>query len=91
MFFTFRVNIALLALGIPPDGIRAQFRQTMEWAGQRAGNSPQEVAIWIASQLPLATRPDINPGPLKRWVRARRIDPQSSEMREALGNLGLQA
>ena len=89
MFYVLRVNIALVTLGIAPNSITAEFRQGPQLAGRQAGNSPQEAAVWIASQLPLEMHGGINPAPIKGWIRSRKVDPQSSEMREALLNLGI--
>jgi hypothetical protein len=89
MLFAWKVNSSLAALGISPGRIKPEFRQSMQAAGRASGNSPQEIAIWIAGQLPLAERAQINPAPIKGWIRERKIDPQLAEMREAFDRLGL--
>lgn len=91
MFFRARVNFGLVALGLDPAKIDTTFRQTMQIAGQNAGNSPQEVALWIASQLPLSNRASVNPAPIKTWIRNRNINCADPEVQTALRRLGLEA
>ena len=90
MFFRMRVNFALVALGLDPAQVDTTFRQTMQVVGQRSGNSPHEVALWIASQLPLRDRASVNPAPIKAWIRTRKINSTDPEIQMALSRLGLE-
>ncbi|MFZ1726705.1 MAG: hypothetical protein WBO29_11035 [Albidovulum sp.] len=87
--FRFRVNLALGQLGIDPTHVSTEFRQLMQIVGQQSGNSPQEVALWIASQMPLRYRAFANVGTVKGWIRKRSINPDDPEMIRALDELGL--
>lgn len=86
--FRFRVNTAIVKLGGDPTHVSQEFRQLMQIAGQQSGNSPQEVALWIMSQMPLSYRVCLNLSPVKGWVRNRKINPNDQEVRHALRNLG---
>lgn len=88
MFFVFRVNFALAALGINSQLVDQSFRVQMIVVGKEAGNSPQEVALWIVSQLPLRIRCDYKPQTVKQWIRSRKINPDDPEMERALLELG---
>jgi hypothetical protein len=88
-FYAFRVNSALASLGVSPSIINPLYRQGMQRIGRQAGHSPQEVALYMAAQLPAVHRVELNPGPIRRWIRQRKINPDASEMREALEKLGI--
>jgi hypothetical protein len=93
-FYAFRVNSALALLGVSPSIINPLYRQGMQRTGRQAGHSPQEVALYIAAQLPAAHRVAVqrvesSVGPIRKWIRQRKINPDASEMREALERLGL--
>jgi len=88
MFFPLRVNSALAMLGIDPRVVRAEYRQGAQAIGKANGNSPQEVALFIASQLPLAYQFGLQPITAKDWIRKRKINPRDPEIRDALIRLG---
>ena len=87
MFFVVRVNNALALLNINPQLIQSDYRQAMQLAGKQSGASPQEVALFIAGQLPIAHRMDLNYQTIRTWLRKKKIDPNNSEIRDALYNL----
>jgi len=87
-FYRMRVNIALNKLGFDPRIVDDHFRQLMQQVGQDSGNSPQEVALWIVSQLPLRLRIDVQYRTIKNWIRTRKINPEDSEMSRALREIG---
>lgn len=87
MFFVVRVNNALALLNINPQMIQSDYRQAMQTAGKLSGASPQEVAVFIASQLPIAHRMNLNYQTIRSWLRKRKIDPNNPEIRDALFNL----
>jgi hypothetical protein len=89
MFFGLRVNASLAKIGISPRVVNVDYRIAMKRAAKNAGNSPQEVAVFIAAQLPLLHRAALQSAPIKAWIRERKIDPKSEEMRDALGTLAL--
>ena len=89
MFYVLRVNNALAQLHIDPRLINSEYRQLMQAAGAGTGASPQEVAVFIASQLPLALQMSLNLAPVRVWIRKRKLDPKVPEMRQALFDLGL--
>jgi hypothetical protein len=51
-FFGFRVNASLAKIGVNPRIVITDYRITMKRAAKMAGNSPQEVAVFFAAQLP---------------------------------------
>lgn len=84
MFFPAKVNFALAKLGINPNQIRAEYRQGAQTVGKASGNSPQEVALFIASQLPVAFQLEMNQSTVKSWIREGRINVHDPEMKAAL-------
>jgi len=88
MFFAVRVNNAIALLGLDPRVISAEYRQGAQLVGKLSGSSPQEVALFIVSQLPIAYRLDLNPLPVKTWIRKKKLNPKDPEMVEALYRLG---
>lgn len=88
MLYIIRVNFSISALGLKPTEVNPNFRRLMIAAGKEAGNSPQEVALWIASQLPISMRVNANPSTVKGWIRSRKINPDDPEMERALIELG---
>jgi hypothetical protein len=89
MFYALRVNSALALLGIRPALVSRAFRVMMQEVGKAAGNSPQEVAVWIASQLPLIYRVDLQPTLIQKWIEGGKLNKNKTEMREALGKVSL--
>jgi len=89
MFFGLRVSASLAKIGISPQVVNVDYRIAMKRAAKNAGNSPQDVAVFIAAQLPLMHRAGLQSAPIKAWIRDRKIDPKSEEMRDALGTLAL--
>lgn len=89
MLYAIRVNSSLAKLGIPPALIETSFRRELQQVGQASGNTPQEVAVFIAAQLPLMHRFDLRPAVIEKWVREKKINHQKDEMRDALSTLCL--
>lgn len=87
--FILRVNLAIQKLGINTMHVDTSFRSSMIIVGKESGNSPQEIALWVVSQLPLRIRCDVNPGTVKKWIRKRKVNPKDNEMFRALLELGL--
>ncbi len=84
MLYALKVNFALANLGIDTRWIRDEYRQGAQAVGKASGNSPQEVAVFIASQLPIVYQLELDPAVAKKWVRERKINPRDPEMRTAL-------
>ncbi|MGQ2186039.1 hypothetical protein ACT4MK_22175 [Bradyrhizobium barranii] len=89
MFYGIRVNSALARLGIAPTLIETTYRRSMQKVGQASGNTPQEVALYIAAQLPLIHRVNLPAAIVRQWIESGKIKHKSDEMREALGTLCL--
>jgi hypothetical protein len=89
MFFGLRVNASLAKIGISPRAVDIDYRIAVKGLEKTGGNTPQEVAIFIAAQLPLMHRPALQSAPITTWIRERKINPKSEEMRDALGTLAL--
>lgn len=88
MFFRSRVNNALALLGVNPSVFQNEFRQVGQSAGMAVGATPQETALMLAAELPLAFRFNMNPITAKNWIRKRKINPRDPSVREALWTLG---
>jgi hypothetical protein len=76
LFYAFQVNSALASLGFSPSIFNPLYRQGMQRIGRQAGHSPQEVALYMAAQLPAAQRVELKPGPIRKWIRQRKIKPR---------------
>jgi hypothetical protein len=46
-FYSVKVNIALDAMGVPPNHIKGKWRSGMQQIGKAAGLTPQETALVI--------------------------------------------
>ncbi len=88
MFYIFRVNNALALLNINPQVLNPQFRRFTQITGKSTGASPQEVALVLASQLPVIYRAQANPLTAKTWIRKRKINPRDPSVKQALEDLG---
>jgi hypothetical protein len=89
LLFAIRVNSAIAKLGINPADIKAEYRQGAQAFGKRYGYSPQEVALFVVSNLPMDFHFGVNVGTIRTWIRKRKINPQDPEMRNALDRLAL--
>ncbi|QDP26256.1 hypothetical protein [Bradyrhizobium cosmicum] len=83
------MNSALAKLGISPTLIETSYRRSMQQVGEASGNTPQEVAVYIAAQLPLVHRINLPAAVVRHWIENGKIKHKSDEMREALGTLRL--
>jgi len=83
--------MSLARLGIDPRVITTEYRQGAQAVGTMSDSSPQETALFIASQLPVAYHLDLDAVPVKAWIRQRKLNPKDPEMREALTRLGWHA
>lgn len=88
MFYSLRVNNALALLNINPTVFNSEYRQGGQETGKLSGASPQEVALFLASKLPIAYRMQANPLTAKTWARKRKINPRDPVVRDALIDLG---
>ena len=89
MFYALRVNSALALLGIRPAIVAKAYRAAMQDAGKAAGNSPKEVAIHIAAQVPLIYRVDLWRDLIVSWIKSGKVNHKKAEMRDAFGTLAL--
>ena len=89
VLYGFRIDKALLDIGIDPNVISLKFRRAMKAAGKRSALTPQEVALEIAARTPLALRPGLKVARLQAWIETERVDINVEEVREAYRSLGL--
>ena len=89
MFYRIRVNSALARLGIPPNLIERNFRRSLQQVGEASGNTPQEVAVFIAAELPMIHRVNLPAAVVRKWIEDGKVNHKSDEMRSALGTLCL--
>lgn len=61
----------------------------MQQEGLAAGNTPQEVALMMAAQLPIVHRAAVRPALVQARISRGKIDPEKQEVRVALFRLGL--
>jgi hypothetical protein len=88
MFYVWRVNFALARLGVNPRRLNTDWRRGLQLIGMSAGYSPQEIAVYIASELPLRMKIDLDPNVARAWVLKGKIDPNRSDVFGALVELG---
>ena len=89
MFYAFRVNQAIAQLGLRPTAFTRDYRLAMFQMGRSRGQSPEEVALHMAAQLPLLCRPNFRPAVVKAWIENGKLDTWSPEMQAAFRDLGL--
>ncbi|MGY4333303.1 hypothetical protein ACVWWG_007720 [Bradyrhizobium sp. LB7.2] len=89
MFYGIRVNSALARLGILPTLIEKSFRRSLQQVGEASGNTPQEVAVSIAAELPMIHRINLPRSVIQKWIEDGKVNHKSNEMRSALGTLCL--
>jgi hypothetical protein len=61
----------------------------MQRVGEASGNTPQEVALFIAAELPLIYRVDLPRAVVEKWVTSGKVNNGKPEMRAALSTLSL--
>ena len=89
MSFYFRADLALSKLGLQPRLIFSSHRRALQENGRTAGDSPQEVALWIAAQFPLIDRMHISVPQISSWIVQQKIDPNAPRMEDAIAALAL--
>ena len=89
LLYPLRVNIALAAVNIPPTLINQEYRQGIQAMGWLAGAKPEEVAVSIVSQLPLAHQTNISYEVIRLWIEDGKIDVTKPDVRVPLDNLGI--
>lgn len=89
--FAVRVNFSVAALGIDTHVFNSTYRQNAQMLGAAQGNSPEEVALFLVSSLPMAYRLDANPAVVRKWIRERKVNPEDRDVMNALFNLGWDA
>lgn len=72
-WYVIRVNAALAALGINSNALDAAYRQSMQELGLRDGSTPEEVAVFIGFQLPLALQPQTLRVVTSDWIVSGKV------------------
>jgi hypothetical protein len=88
-YYGFRLNAALAHLGCSPTIFQAAFRRLMQIEGFATGYSPQEVALVMVAQLPIAHRAAMPPAVVDAYIRKGKVDPTKPHVQEALGRLAI--
>jgi hypothetical protein len=88
MLYPVFVNAALAVLGVDPQTIRPELRQSSQFFGKQQGYSPQETALLIAAQLPPAWKAQLDAGVARKWIRVRKVNPLDFNVSGALTELG---
>jgi hypothetical protein len=84
MLYGLRVYSALSELGLRPTSFSSKYRVFMWRAGRVFGNSPQEVAVFMAARVAAAHRPRLRRAVIKMWIQKRKIDPAADHVHAAL-------
>lgn len=90
MLFPVRVNFAIAALGLNPQVFKGDYRVGSQTIGKQQGHSPEEVALYMVSQLPAAYQVEMNVGTVRAWLRKRKINSSDPVVREAIRALDLE-
>jgi hypothetical protein len=88
MFYTFRVNAAVAALGIDPRHVPADLRQLAQQMGKQSGATPQEAALMLVSQLPLYINSAADIRVANLWMQERKVRRENPAIDTAIQNLG---
>jgi hypothetical protein len=70
-----QVNSALSCLGVPYRHVAPMFREAIEALGYAARASAEEVAVVVASHLPVAGGVRIDRRVLDDWIFRKRVQP----------------
>lgn len=89
MFFAFKVNAAIAKLGVSVLVFTPEFRSAMQKVGKSSGNTPQEVALHMVTQLPLMHRCTLDPAVVQMWAAKKLIDRRKPEVLDAIMVLAL--
>lgn len=82
--YVLRFNHALAMLGVNPQHINETIRQSAQISGKEFGATPQEMALVLASQLPLEYTIQLDPRTAMNWIRKRKINPRNPNVKNAL-------
>ena len=83
------MNNAFKRMGISRAAFDPAYRQNMQEAGLKAGNSPQEVALCMIAQLPRLHRMAFNPEQVNKYILRHKIDREAPAIQDALTALEL--
>ena len=72
--YVLRFNHALAILGVNPQHINETIRQSAQISGKEFGATPKEMALVLASQLPLEYTIQLDPRTAMNWIRKRKND-----------------
>lgn len=86
--YVLRFNNALALLGVNPQHLTETARQSAQVVGKELGATPQEMALVLASNLPLDYKMQLDPRTAMTWIRKRKLNPRNPNVREALYDLG---
>lgn len=74
MLYVFRVKKSLSDLGIKPSNVPLDYRQMMQSVGRGYGFTPQETALFIASQTPAVLRKNLDRNRVLNWILGGKIN-----------------
>lgn len=84
LYYVLRFNHALAMLGVDPQHVNEAIRQSAQTSGREFGATPQEMALVLASQLPLDYTAQLDPRTAMNWIRKRKINPRNPNVKNAL-------
>jgi len=89
MFYGFRVEKALLDMGIDANQISPDYRREMKEIGKISNIRPQEIALVIAARTPLSLQLNINVTTVRDWIVSKKVDRTDEKIRSTLMELGM--
>ena len=88
IFWPFKVNAAIAAIGISPNALNHQRRYEVQELGLKAGLTPQETALVLVSLLVGARAPTVLELIVSIWHRDGNVDFEKPEVIDALYDIG---
>jgi hypothetical protein len=82
--YAFRLNWALEQLGIDVRIVNQTPKNAARLIGQSSGQTPQEVALLLLTQMPAEFQNLADAKVIRKWIRARKIRPEHQLVAEAL-------
>jgi hypothetical protein len=82
--FALKLNAALGSLGIDPRIINQPHRDAARMLGESTGQTPQEVALLLLTQLPSHFQSMARPSVARKWAKAGKINVANQAVSEAL-------
>jgi hypothetical protein len=87
LLYAMRLNMALGQLGVDPRIVNQIHRDAARHIGLSSGQTAQEVALLILTQLPAEFQHRANIAAIRKWIGAGKVRPDHQIIGEALQSL----